>query len=64
MEPIKVIGAKEVGFKMFSVYLLVAELAGILLLAGIVGAYHLGRTKKRNLHRYNLPPDSTEDGNI
>jgi len=39
----------------------VVELAGILLLAAIVGAYHLGRTKKRNLHRYNLPQNFIED---
>jgi NADH-quinone oxidoreductase subunit J len=59
---LKVIGAKEVGISLFSEYLFVVELAGILLLAAIVGAYHLGRTKKRNLHRYNLPQNFVEDG--
>jgi NADH-quinone oxidoreductase subunit J len=58
---VQAIGAKEVGISLFTEYLLVVELAGILLLAGIVGAYHLGRTKKRNLHRYNLPQDYVED---
>jgi len=58
---VKVIGAKEVGISLFSEYLFVVELAGILLLAAIVGAYHLGRTKKRNLHRYNLPQNFIED---
>lgn len=48
----EVIGPKQVGISMFTTYLLGAELAGFLLLAGIVGAYHLGRTKKKNLHRY------------
>jgi NADH-quinone oxidoreductase subunit J len=63
IKTINVIGAKMVGMTMFSKYLIVVELAGILLLAGIVGAYHLGRTKKRNLHRYNnLPEKSVEDG--
>lgn len=57
---IKVVGAKEVGISMFSTYLFIAELAGILLLIGIVGAYHLGRTPKRNLHRYNLNTESEE----
>jgi NADH-quinone oxidoreductase subunit J len=60
---IKLIDARQVGVAVFSRYLVVTELAGILLLAGIVGAYHLGRTKKRNLHRYNLPENSSEDGN-
>lgn len=51
---VKIIGAKQVGISLFSTYLLGAELIGILLLAGVVGAYHLGRTKKQNLHRYQL----------
>jgi NADH-quinone oxidoreductase subunit J len=28
------------------------ELSGILLMAGIVGAYHLGRQKKKIVHRF------------
>ena len=50
--PGHVIGVKVVAISMFTTYLLGAELVGILLLAGIVGAYHLGRTPKRNFHRY------------
>lgn len=50
----KIIGPKQVGISLYTTYLLGAELAGILLLAGIVGAYHLGRTKKENLHQYQL----------
>ena len=50
----KIIGPKQVGISLYTTYLLGAELAGILLLAGIVGAYHLGRTKKENLHKYQL----------
>jgi NADH-quinone oxidoreductase subunit J len=49
---IKVIGPKQVGISLYTTYLLGVELAGMLLLAGIVGAYHLGKTKKTNLHRY------------
>lgn len=49
---IETIGAKQVGISLYTTYILGAELAGVLLLAGIVGAYHLGRTKKKNLHRY------------
>ena len=49
---VKVIGPKQVGISLYTTYLLGVELAGILLLAGIVGAYHLGKTKKTNMHRY------------
>lgn len=48
----QVITPKQVGLTMFSRYILPVQLAGILLLAAIVGAYYLGRTKKRNKHRY------------
>ncbi len=40
---VKVIEPKEVGFALFSTYCLGVELASILLLAGLLGAYHLGR---------------------
>ena len=46
-EPIQTAGAmvgpKTVGTQLFGPYLLAVELAGILLLAALVGAYHLGR---------------------
>lgn len=58
VQKIKPIGPKEVGYKTFTVYLVLVELVGILLLAGIVGAYHLGRSKKRNLHRYEVDQDT------
>ena len=37
------VGPKEVGIALFSRYILAVELAGVLLLAGLVSAYHLGR---------------------
>jgi NADH-quinone oxidoreductase subunit J len=40
---VKVVTAKEVGVALFGPYLLGVELASILLLAGLLGAYHLGR---------------------
>ena len=40
------IGPKQVGMALFGPYLLGVEIASILLLAGIVGAYHLGRRMK------------------
>lgn len=37
------VGPKEVGIALFTEYVLAVELAGVLLLAGLVSAYHLGR---------------------
>jgi NADH-quinone oxidoreductase subunit J len=37
------VGPKEVGIVLFGPYLLTVELASMLLLAGLVGAWHLGR---------------------
>jgi NADH-quinone oxidoreductase subunit J len=35
--------AKEVGLALFGPYVLAVEIAAMLLLAGLVGSYHLGR---------------------
>ncbi|NIR47603.1 NADH-quinone oxidoreductase subunit J [candidate division KSB1 bacterium] len=43
MVAVKAVPPREVGASLFSTYLLGAELAGMLLLAGLVGAFHLGR---------------------
>ena len=47
-----VISAKEVGMSLYGPYVIGVELCGILLMAGIVGAYHLGRQKKKVVHRF------------
>lgn len=47
------ISPKQVGITMFTTYLLAVEISGILLLAGITGAYHLGKQNKKVLHRFN-----------
>lgn len=47
-----IVSPKEVGISLFTKYLLGVELAGMLLLAGVVGAYHLGKKEKKILHRY------------
>lgn len=44
--------AKAVGMSLFGPYVLGVELSGMLLMAGIVGAYHLGRQKKKIVHRF------------
>lgn len=38
-----VITPKEVGIKLYGPYILAVEIAAMLLLAGLIGAYHLGR---------------------
>ena len=43
---------KQVGISLFSTYLLAVEIAGILLMAGVIGAYHLGSQKKKVTHRF------------
>ena len=48
----ELIGPKQVGVTLFTTYLVAVEIAGILLLAGIVGAYHLGKQKKKVIHRF------------
>jgi NADH-quinone oxidoreductase subunit J len=42
----QVVDAKTVGAALFGPYLLAVEIASMLLLAGLVGAYHLGRRLK------------------
>jgi len=42
----RIMGPKQVGIALFGPYVLGVELASILLLAGLVGAYHLGRPHK------------------
>lgn len=44
--------AKAVGLSLFGPYVLGVQLSGMLLMAGIVGAYHLGRQKKKIIHRF------------
>jgi NADH-quinone oxidoreductase subunit J len=39
-----VVTPKEVGIKLYGPYVLAVEIASMLLLAGLVGAYHLGRS--------------------
>ncbi|RPE05863.1 NADH-quinone oxidoreductase subunit J [Chitinophaga lutea] len=49
---IVMVDPKAVGKSLFGPYVLAVELAGMLLMAGIVGAYHLGRQKKKITHRF------------
>ena len=48
----QIISPKQVGISLFTTYLLAVELSAILLMAAIIGAYHLGRQRKKVVHRY------------
>lgn len=47
-----VVDAKQVGLTLYGPYMIAVELAAILLMAGIVGAYYLGKEKTTVLHRF------------
>jgi NADH-quinone oxidoreductase subunit J len=46
------VSSAEVGMSLYGPYVIGVELSGILLMSGIVGAYHLGRQKKKVVHRF------------
>jgi NADH-quinone oxidoreductase subunit J len=46
------VDARAVGMSLYGPYIIGVELSGLLLMAGIVGAYHLGRQKKKVTHRF------------
>jgi NADH-quinone oxidoreductase subunit J len=48
----QMVDAKAVGMSLYGPYVIGVELSGILLMSGIVGAYHLGRQKKKIVHRF------------
>jgi len=49
---VQMVDSKAVGRALYGQYILGVELSGMLLMAGIVGAYHLGRQKKKVVHRF------------
>ena len=46
------VDSRAVGVSLYGEYIIGVELSGMLLMAGIVGAYHLGRQKKKVVHRF------------
>ena len=48
----QVVDATAVGMALYGPYIIAVELSGLLLMSGIVGAYHLGRQKKKVIHRF------------
>lgn len=55
-----VIDAKAVGISLFGPYVLAVELASMLLLAGVVVAYHIGREERRGEVLSNRTDDSVQ----
>ncbi len=51
-ESLSVIDPADIGLSLFGPYVLVVELAAMVLMAAIVGAYHLGKAKKKEYHRF------------
>jgi NADH-quinone oxidoreductase subunit J len=49
---ISVVDPRKVALSLYREYIIALELAGFLLMAGIVGAAHIGQHKKRTLHRF------------
>jgi len=58
VQSVTVLGPKEVGLSLFSTYLLGVELAAMLLMSAIIGAYHLGQRRKKVHHRFLQEGDS------
>jgi len=54
-------GPKEVGIALFGPYLIGVELASMLLLAGLVGAYHLGIRKNEKTETLEVQHDALTD---
>lgn len=46
------VDVKQVSISLFREYVIAVELAGFLLMAGIVGAAHIGKHKRKHLHRF------------
>lgn len=50
--PPSVVTPKQVSLSLYGEYIIAVELVGFLLMAGIVGAAHIGKHKKKSLHRF------------
>ena len=55
--PMHVVTPKEIGISLFGPYAIGVELASLLLMSGLVGAYHLGRRTSGEEERYGAGTD-------
>lgn len=59
------VAIRRVSLALYGEYVIAVELAGFLLMAGIVGAAHIGKHRKKHLHRYlQEGPPETEPGQV
>ena len=58
--PLTVFEPRKVALSVYREYIIALELVGFLLMAGIVGAAHIGQHKKRTLHRFLLEEKDDE----
>ena len=58
-----IIHPKQIGISLFTTYMIGVEISAMLLLAGIVGAYHLGKQKKKVIHRFLVKEDEIQTDN-
>lgn len=58
VQPVEI---KQVSLSLYREYVLALELTGFLLMAGIVGAAHIGKHKKKHLHRFLLEENPVEE---
>jgi NADH-quinone oxidoreductase subunit J len=49
---IAVVTPRQVALSLYGEYIVAVEMVGFLLMTGIVGAAHIGKRKKKNLHRF------------
>ncbi len=49
---VQAVAVKQVSLSLYREYVIAVELAGFLLMAGIVGAAHIGKHRKKHLHRF------------
>jgi NADH-quinone oxidoreductase subunit J len=47
-----VVSPRQVAMSLYGEYIIAVELVGFLMMTGIVGAAHIGKHKKKNLHRF------------
>jgi len=47
-----IVAPKVVGISLFTEYLLGIEIGAVMLMSGIIGAYHLAQIKKKSRHRF------------
>ena len=61
---VPVVEIKRVSISLYREYVIAVELAGFLLMAGIVGAAHIGKHKRKHLHRFLQSGKENGNGSI